>query len=346
MRTLKALFPVFLAAALLAGCGGGGTAKLGSDDVAVVGSDHVTKQQFDDLMAEAKASYQEQGQAFPKQGTTDYQSVQGRAMELLVEQAARETKAASMGITVSDADVQKRLDALKKQYFNGSDAKYKAQIKKQHVTDAQIRSDLRSQAISQALYNKVTKDVTVPQSEVDSYYKQHLSLYQQPATRDVRYILVGKSKATAESVYNQLRTGGDKAWCTLAKKYAKDASGKNCGKATFTKGQTVAVFDKAAFQTQTKVIHPPFYDPTQYKAWFVMEPLSAVKKAKTTPEKQVAATIRQTLLTQDKDKAMNDFVVATMKSFCNGKIKYAVGYTASPDPCSVTTTSNATTTTG
>jgi hypothetical protein len=346
MRTLKALFPVFLTAALLAGCGGGGTAKLGADDVAVVGSSHVTKQQFDDLMAEAKASYQEQGQAFPKEGTTDYQSVQGRAMELLVEQAVRETKADSMGIAVTNAEVEKRLTALKKQYFNGSDAKYKAQIKKQHVTDTQIRSDLRSQAISQALYDKVTKDVTVSQSEIDAYYKQHLSTYQQAATRDVRYILVGKSKATAESVYNQLRTGGDKAWCTLAKKYAKDASGKNCGKATFTKGQTVAVFDKAAFETQTKVIHPPFYDPTQYKAWFVMEPLAAVKKAKTTPEKQVAASIRQTLLTQDKEKAMNDFIVKTTKSFCDGKIKYAVGYAASPDPCSVTTTSTATTTTG
>jgi hypothetical protein len=344
MRTLKALSPVLLVAALLAGCGGGGAAKLSSDDVAVVGDTHITKTQFDNLMAEAKASYQEQGRSFPKQGTTDYQSVQAQAVSLLVQQAARETKASSMGITVSDAEVQKRLDALKKQYFNGSDAKYKAQIKKQHVTDAQIRSDLRSQAISQALYNKVTKDVKVPQSEIDNYYKQHLSLYKQPATRDVRYILVGKSKATAESVYRQLKAGGDKAWCTLAKKYKKDSSGDNCGKATFTKGQTVAVFDKAAFETQTKVIHPPFYDPTQYKAWFVMEPLSAVKKATTTPEKQVAASIRQTLLTQDKSKTMSDFVVKTMKGFCSGKIKYAVGYTASPDPCAVTTTTNATTT--
>ena len=347
MRTLKALSPVLLVAALLAGCGGGGgAAKLSSDDVAVVGGTHITKTQFDNLMNEAKASYQSQGRAFPKQGSTEYQSVKAQAVSLLVQQAAREAKAASMGVKVTDAQVQQRLDALKKQYFNGSDAKYKAQIKKQHVTDAQIRSDLRSQAISQALYDKVTNGVKVPQSEIDSYYKSHLSLYKQPATRDVRYILVGKSKATAESVYNQLKSGGDKAWCTLAKKYAKDASGQNCGKATFTKGQTVAVFDKAAFETETKVIHPPFYDPTQYKAWFVMEPLSAVKQATTTPESQVAASIRQTLLTQDKSTTMSDFVSKTMKSFCSGKIKYAVGYTASPDPCAATTTTTNATTTG
>ena len=344
MRTLKALSPVLLVAALLAGCGGGGTAKLASNDVAVVGSDHITKAQFDNLMAEAKASYVQQGRSFPKQGTTEYQSVQAQVVSLLVQQAARESKAQSMGIKVSDGEVQKRLAAVKKQYFGGSDAKYKAQIKKQHVTDAQIRSDLRSQAISQALYDKVTKDVTVPQSEVDSYYKQHLSLYQQPATRDVRYILVGKSKATAESVYNQLKAGGDKAWCTLAKKYAKDASGQNCGKATFTKGQTVAVFDNAAFNTPTKTIHAPFYDPTQYKAWFVIEPLGPVKPKSTTPEKQVAPQIRSTLLANKQKQAISDFSSSLTKSYCHGsKIRYQVGYAPLQNSCTATTTNNPTT---
>ncbi|HVU79706.1 MAG TPA: SurA N-terminal domain-containing protein [Gaiellaceae bacterium] len=344
MRTLKALSPILLVAALLAGCGGGGSARLSSGDVAVVGDQHISKAQFDDLMQEAKASYTEQGRSFPKQGSTDYESVKAQAVSLLVQQAARESKASSLGVKITDKDVSTRLASIKKQYFGGSESKYKAQLKKQHLTDAQLRSDIRSQLISEALFNKVTKDVKVSDSEVHSYYTAHKSLYQQPASRDVRYILVGKSKATAQSVYDQLKTGGDKAWCTLAKKYAKDSSGQNCGKATFTKGQTVAVFDKAAFDTPTKTIHKPFYDPTQYKAWFVMEPLGAAKKATTTPEKQVAASIRQTLLQQDKNQKMADWVASTMKSFCGGKIKYGVGYSASPDPCAATTTSAVTTT--
>jgi parvulin-like peptidyl-prolyl isomerase len=146
-------------------------------------------------------------------------------------------------------------------------------------------------------------------------------------------------------VYQQLKSGNDKTWCTLAKKYAKDASGQNCGKATFTKGQTVAVFDNAAFTTPTNTIHKPFYDPTQYKAWFVVEPLGPVKAKSTTPEKQVAPTIRQTLLQQAKNQKMADFVSSTMKGFCSGgKIKYAVGYQAIPDPCAPPATTNATTT--
>jgi parvulin-like peptidyl-prolyl isomerase len=344
MRTTKLLVPLLALAALLAGCGGGSSAKLQSGDIAVVGDQHVTKVEFDRLLNEAKTSYQQQGRKFPKPGTTEYETVKGQAVSLLVQQAARESKAASMGIKVSDKDIQNRLDQIKKQYFGGSEKKYEAQLKKQHLTDAALRADIRSQLISEALSSKVTNDVTVSDKDVQTYYDQHKSLYSQPASRDVRYILIGKDKATAESVYQQLKNGNDKTWCTLAKKYAKDASGQNCGKATFTKGQTVAVFDKAAFTTPTNTIHAPFYDPTQYKAWFVVEPLGPVKSKSTTPEKQVAPTIRQTLLQQAKNQKMSDFVSSTMKGFCSGKIKYAVGYQAIPDPCAQTTTTNATTT--
>jgi peptidyl-prolyl cis-trans isomerase C len=346
MKKVKFLAPMVLCAALVAGCGGGGgSAKLSTKDVAVVGNVHVTQSQFDALLNQAKRSYQQQGRPFPKQGTTEYQTIRSQAVTLLVQQAEREAKAAQMGIKVSDADVQKRLDQIKKQYFGGSEKKYQAQLKKQGLTDAQVRDDIRGQLISEAVFNKVTKGVTVSNDDVHQYYITHPQLYSQPQTRDVRYILVGKDKAVAESVYQQVKTGGDKAWCKLAKKYAKDASGQNCGKATFTKGQTVPVFDKVAFSTPTKTVHAPIYDPTQYKAWFVVEPLSNVKPRSTTPEKQVAPSIKQQLLQQKKNQAMTDWVSSTSKSFCSGsKIKYQVGYTPSPDPCAASTTTNSTTT--
>jgi SurA N-terminal domain/PPIC-type PPIASE domain len=343
----KAFLPLVLAVALLAGCGGGGSAaKPKSDDVATVGGQHVSKNDFDALLAQAKRSFQQQGRPFPKQGTPEYQTVRGQAVTLLVQQAERAEKASDMGIDISDKDVAARLAQIKKQYFGGSEAKYKSQLKKQNLTDAQVREDVRAQLISEAVFNKVTKDVKVTDKDVHAYYTSHPSLYSQPQTRDVRYILVGKSKATAQSVYQQLKKGNAQTWCKLAKKYAKDSSGQNCGKATFSKGQTVGVFDKAAFSSPANVVHAPFYDPTQYKAWFVIEPLGPVKAKSTTPEKQVASSIRQQLLQQKKNQAMSDWVKDLSKNFCSGsKIKYQVGYTPSPDPCAATTT-NSTTTTG
>jgi hypothetical protein len=337
------LVPLVLIAGLLAACGGGAKATLKANDVAAVGGVHISKADFDALLAQAKRSFATQGRKFPKQGTSDYETVKGQAMTLLVQQAEREEKANSMGINIGDKEVQTRLDQIKKQYFKNKEANYLAQLKKQHLSDAQVRQDIRAQLISEAVFSKVTKDVKVSSKEVHDYYVKNPQLYSQPQSRDVRYILVGKSKAVADSVYAKLKAGNDKTWCTLAKKYAKDASGQNCGKATFTKGQTVKVFDDAAFKTATKTIHAPFYDPTQYKAWFVVEPLSAVKASKTTPEKQVANSINQQLLQQKKNQAMTDWVSSLSKSFCSGsKIKYQVGYKPSPDPCTATT--NATTT--
>jgi foldase protein PrsA len=341
----KSFVLIILAAVLLAGCGGGSSAKLSPSDVAVVGSEHVSLTDLNNTLNRAKIAYKQQGQAFPKQGTTNYQAVRDNVVTLLVEQAELDQKAAAMGIKVTEADIDARIALVKKQYFGGSQTKYLAEIKKQGYTEEQVRTDvIRPQLISERVQKQITKDVKVSDADVQKYYNDNKSLYQQPETRDVRYILVGKSKTTAQSVYQQLVKGGDKVWCTLAKKYAKDASGQNCGKATFSKGQTVAIFDTTAFSSPIKKVVKPFYDPTQYKAWFVMEALGPVKPKSTTPEKQVASQIKSTLLTNKQKTAVTAFSSSLTKSYCHGsKIRYQVGYAPAQDPCTATTTSATTT---
>jgi parvulin-like peptidyl-prolyl isomerase len=345
MHKAKFILPILFVAALLAGCGGGGSsASLKSSDIAVVGKVHITKSAFDALMAQAKRSFAQQTppRAFPKDGTAEFQTVKGQAITLLVQQAEREAKAESMGIKVTDKDVDARLKQIKKQYFGNSEKKYLAQLKQQNLTDAQVRDDVRSQLISEDVSKKVTTNVTVSADEVHQYYITHPQLYSQAQTRDVRHILV-KAKPLAETLYGQLKSGNDAAWCKLAKKYSQDPSSKdNCGKLTVSKGQTVAEFDKVAFTEKTKVVHAPVHN-AQY-GWFVIEPLSEVHPKSTTPEKQVASTIRQQLLQQKKNQAMTDWVSNLSKTFCGGsKIKFQVGFAPSPDPCASTTT-NATTT--
>jgi hypothetical protein len=343
----KSFVLIILVAGVLAGCGsgGGGSSKLSSNDVAVVGSEHVTLTALNNTLNRAKIAYKQQGQAFPKQGTTNYQAIRDNVITLLVEQAELDQKAAAMGIKVTDADIDARIALVKKQYFGGSQKKYLAEIKKQGFTESQVRTDvIRPQLISERVQKQIVKDVKVSDADVQKYYNDNKAQYQQPESRDVRYILVGKSKATAQSVYQQVVTGGDKAWCTLAKKYAKDSSGQNCGKATFSKGQTVAIFDTTAFSAPANKVVKPFYDSTQYKAWFVIEPLGPVKPKTTTPEKQVAAQIKQSLLGDKQKQAISDFTSSLTKSYCHGsKIRYQVGYTPLQDPCTATTT-NATTT--
>jgi parvulin-like peptidyl-prolyl isomerase len=337
MRSLaKFILPFLLLGALVAGCGGGGGAScLGSQDVAVVGKTHISKSDYDALLAQAKRSL---GKTFPKQGTAEYESIKSKAVTLLVQQAERAERASSEGIAVTDKQVSQRLAQIKKRYFKSSEAKYEKQLKQQHLTDEQVRNDIRAQLIYEAIVNKITKGLKVSDSEVHDYYIAHPQLYSKAQTRDVRHILV-KNKALALSIYRQLKAGNDKTWCTLAKKYSQDPSSKNaCGKLTVSKGQTVPNFDAVAFSEKTKVIHAPVHDPTY--GWFVIEPLSIVHPRTSTPEKQVSSTIKDTLLTQKKNQAITDWFNSLNKSFCNGgKIKYQVGYKPTPDPCTSTTSS-------
>src|SRR3954466_10059626 len=93
MKRPAFLLPILAVCALVAGCGGGGGASLKSDDVVVVGSEHVSKSDYDALIAQAKKSFAQQNRKFPKQGTPDYEQVKTQAITLLVQQAEREDKA-------------------------------------------------------------------------------------------------------------------------------------------------------------------------------------------------------------------------------------------------------------
>jgi parvulin-like peptidyl-prolyl isomerase len=328
---IRLLSPLVLVVALVAGCGGGGggSADLQSDDAAVVGDSHVAKSEIDNLMSQAKLSYKSQGRTFPKVGTSEYTQIRNQAVTLLVQQAERETKADDMGVKVSDADVNKRLDQIKKQYFGGSQKKYEQQLKKQHLTDTQVRKEIRTQLISEGVFKKVTTKIKVSSDDVHSYYIQHPQLYAQPQSRDVRHILV-KSKALADQIRSQLANGAD--FAKLAKKYSQDPGSKSQGgKLTVSKGQTVPPFDKAAFSLKTNEISQPV--KTTY-GWHIIQPLSNVRPRKTTPEKQVKSSIEQQLVQQKKNEAMTAWVNSLTKSYCKGdKIKYQVGFKPSPDPC-------------
>jgi parvulin-like peptidyl-prolyl isomerase len=323
-----------------AGCGND-RKSVGVNDVAVVGDCVVSKDQFNRLLDQARNSYKTQKQPFPEAGTEQYAALRKQAMQFLVQRCEFNSKADDLGVKVTEADVDKQLLQIKAQYF-GKDGKcdatcekkYQAQIKKQGLTEEQVRDDVRASVVQNKLYAKVTDGVTVSDKEIDEYYKKNKQQYVQPESRDVRHILV-KKKALADQLYQQLQGGGD--FAALAKKYSEDPSSKSSGgKMTLSKGRQVPEFDKSAFSLDTKEISKPI--KTQY-GWHIIQALTKIKKASTTPLKDVRAAIRQQLLQQKKQEEMKSWVDDTSKEFAK-KTTYQVGY-APP----ATTTTGATTTT-
>ena len=331
----KRLFIVSCLALLtgvLAACGGGGSKSVPADAVALVGGDSISKVQFNSLMDATAKVDKVNKQTPPKAGTAQYKSVQDRVLAFLVQLDELTQKGTTLGVTVTDAQVEKQLDKVKTQYFGGNEQKFEKGLAGQGLTVDIYRLEWRSQLLSQAVYNKVTKDVKVTPAQVQSYYATHKSSYTTPSSRDVRHILVN-SKSLADQLEAQLKHGGD--FAALAKKYSKDpSSAKVGGKLTITKGETVPQFDKVAFSLKTGATSPPVH--TQY-GWHIIQALSDIKPAKTTPLASVRQSIESTLLSQKKSTAMNSWLNGVKKEYAK-KVTYAAGYT----PAATTTTASTT----
>jgi parvulin-like peptidyl-prolyl isomerase len=318
-RAIPLLLAALAGVVVLAGCGSD-KESVPTNAVAVVGDETITKAEFDKLIDQAKGSYKTQKRKFPEAGSQEYEALRGQAMQFLVQRAQFEQEADDLGIKVSDEDVDKRLKDLIKQYFGGSKAKYEKQLKQQGLSEDQVRADVQAQLIQEKIYNQVTKEVKVDSAAIAASYKKNKSQYIQPASRDVRHILV-KKKTLADQIYSQLTSGGN--FATLARKYSQDPSSKSQGgKLTVSRGQTVPPFDRAAFSLEVRAISKPV--KTQY-GWHIIQPLGKVKKQTVTPLVQVRDAIRQQLLQDRKQAEMNDWVADVRKDFAK-KTTYQVGY--------------------
>jgi parvulin-like peptidyl-prolyl isomerase len=323
-----------LVSVVLAGCGGGGSDDVPADAVAVVDGEEVARSDYNALIEQARTSYKNQKREFPAAGSQEFKTLQNQAVQFLVQREQFEQEADALEVEVTDKQVEARLAQIQKQYFGGDKTKYEKQLKDQGLTDAQVRRDIRAQILSEKIYENVTRGVKVTDQQIEDYYTKNKAQYSQPETRDVRHILV-KTKAKADALYQQLKAGGD--FAALAKANSEDTGSKdNGGKLTISRGQTVAPFDKKAFELKVNEISTPV--KTEF-GFHIIEALGAVKPAKVTPLKEVKAAIKQQLLQTKKNEKMTDWVDNLKKDY-EDKIAYAIGFMPPPTATSTAATTD------
>ncbi len=330
-RTYALVLALALALALaalgLAGCGGGDDEAVSADSIAVVDGTEVSKAEFDQYIARSKKQAEIEKREFPKVGTAEYKSVQNNIVTYLVRRTENEKEAAALGIVVTDAEIQERLDQVKTQL--GGEDKFQQAVKQQGLTLNQVRDDISGQLLSQKLVDKLTKDVKVADADVKKYYEENKAQFRVPESREVRHILV-KSKGEAMSIRAQLENGAD--FVALAKKYSQDPGSKDAGgKLTITKGQTVPPFEQASFTLKTNELSQPI--KTQF-GYHLIQPLGEIKKASTTPLATVKTQIEAQLADTKRSDVIGEWSKDVEKKY-DGKISYAKGYAP---PTTTTTT--------
>ena len=324
------LVAVVAACALLAtACGGDSDVPEGT--VAVVDGIEISREELDELVERARKNTESQDQQFHKVGTPEFQDIQRQYVAFLVQRAQFEKEAEELGVEVTEKDVDKELQSFVKSRFSGKQKAFEKALKEQGFTMESFRDTIRTSVLSQKLYDTVTKDVKVPESEVVQYYQQNSSQYSTPESRDVRHILVSEkdgetvdyaaSKAEADRLHQELQNGAD--FAQLAKSESADTiSAKEGGKLTISKGQTVPEFDKWSFEAKVGDVSEPI--KTTY-GYHIIEALSPVRKATTTPLAKVKASIEATLLQEKKSTFMTEWVQDLQDEY-EGKTRYALGF--------------------
>jgi len=317
---------------LLGAACGGSSGSVPDGAVAVVDGTEISRAELDELIERAKKGYEAQDQEFPKVGTEQYQSLQTQYLAYLVQREEFEKEAEDLGVEVTEKDLDAAVEDFVQSRFDGKRAEYRKALQEQGYTEDDFRETLAVSVLSQKIFAQVTGDVKVTAQDVLAYYTQNESQYRTPASRDVRHILIAEkgadgqvdfaqSKTEADRVYAELRDGAD--FAALAKAESADPGSKDSGgKLTISEGQTVAAFDKTAFELEQGVVSRPV--KTEY-GYHLIEALSPVRKAKVTSLDDVRDTIRSTLLQQKRNEVMNQWVEDLTDEY-EGKVSYAAGF--------------------
>jgi hypothetical protein len=155
--------------AVAAGCGS--SSGPSGDAIATVGDTTVTKAQFDELIAQAKAQLKQQGSSFPNVGTPDYNRYAVPIVDYLVQNQIVTLSASQYGVTVTDAAVEDQIAQMQKAY--GGLDQLRAALQKAGMSEALLRTTVKTRLLMQGVQAAVLKGTTITPGQIKGYWDAH-----------------------------------------------------------------------------------------------------------------------------------------------------------------------------
>lgn len=241
-------------AATVAGC----TKKPGSEAVATVNGEEITRAQLDKRLAKMVEVYKSQGLDFTtEQGKGMKKALERQLLDGMVEEKLLLQEAKKQGVLPSDSDIKAKVEETKKKF--DSEEKFLSALKTYNMDIKEFADWTKQNIALDALFNKVTKDVTVSDADIKKYYDENKETFKQGEKVRARHILikfdtpnekVGRTTDQAKqeilAVLDRINKGED--FAKLAKEKSEDPGSKDKGgEYTFGRGEMVKEFEDAAF---------------------------------------------------------------------------------------------------
>lgn len=276
--------------------------SLVADQVAKVGSEVITRDELTAYVARMVDSRQ----ATMPEGEQAEQ-LETQALDELINEKLLSHKAAEMGITVSEAELDARFELIRAESFGGDEAKLQQALVDQNLSMPEARERMRQAMLADKVRQAVIEQAAdVTDGEIDAFYNDNPQLFRQPETRHLRHILTGSAE-TAAAAKAQLDAGAaleDVVGTVSLDVYTKDIGG-DLG--WIPRGQTSPEFEQAAFSLPPGVWSDPVKTPSGWNLIRVEE----IRPEGVPPLGEIRGEVRDELVSQagsDADRTWNDWL--------------------------------------
>jgi foldase protein PrsA len=332
-RFIPALGAVLFALVGLSACGG-----MPGDAVVQVNGNSITKSTFDHWMGVATVSSgaapgtkpvipeppnftaciahlaatapkPAKGQPAPTTATlksqcqAQYKSLQQEVLGFLISSEWVLGEAGSLGVKLSDAEVQKQFTKIKSQQFP-KPAEFEKFLSSSGQTISDLLLRVKLNLLSTKIQQKIAKSKgTITQAQIVKYYNENQSRFGVPEKRSVEIILT-KTEAAATSAKKEVASG--KSFASVAKRVSIDPTSKANGGLLkeVVKGQQEKALDAAIFSATPNVLSGPVKTAFGY---YIFE-VKSTTPGKQSSLAQVQSSIKQQLTAQNQQQALSKFV--------------------------------------
>ncbi len=248
--------------------------------VAVVNDEPVLESDVEEQLV----NFIQQSKVRPDSAVVD--TLRRQILEQLIDNKLVVAEARRQGITVTDAEIGKQLDAAiaqKKEELGGEQA-YQDQLQKENLTEPKLREKYRSeierQMIGRRLLDKLFPQRSVPQPEAEAFFKAHPEKFPKvPAQVRVAVIQIPPAPDSAADARGRVAALAARKRIVAGEKFAKVAaevsedpssarSGGDLG--FFAQGTMEPAIEDAAFHLKLGQVSDPVRTPY---GWHLVEPL-------------------------------------------------------------------------
>jgi parvulin-like peptidyl-prolyl isomerase len=159
-----------------------------------------------------------------------YDQYRSNYIQGYVEQMALLQRAASEGVIISPEAISEEVERYKQQFQDGEgkidQAAFEADLKQKGFTEASLATYFDHNMTLQALYEKVTQDVTVDDAQVQAYYDENKDLFSSGEMVKTKNIVL-ETEEEAREIIQLLDEGAD--FAELARTRSSDTSAQENG---------------------------------------------------------------------------------------------------------------------